>query len=401
MALNNKERRKWKKHKLLDVQDGIIGHHTGNLDNQSGDREIHLGNHGNMSSTLSPDQHSDVGCHDNSDDGISDGNHGNIRNEFGNVDHCCGNIDGSKSDDIGNHQKSCGTLCSGIVDVDGTNDGSSNAHHMSTDGSQSSFDGIPADSFDGDPNGANSSSNDATTTIAQDSTKIKIDPDDNHSTSKTVSSASTFATSDQIDMATDQNHAVNEAVASIRASENVDSDGDPGSASERAKTPPELQMSSVEDITDYLGKLWEFCEISKEQESKLLLTDSNEMPQDAVQDYPSTKILKTIPYLVEGTNPKSKNNEKAFINPAGKSVRSLLHEYCLKKLQSKPQYTTKESGVPKTPFLAIVHVDGKEHGRGMAASKKQAKHVAAQRTLEILLPKWFRRLTDVEENLKV
>ena len=399
MALNNnKERRKRKKHKLLDVQDGIIGHHTGNLDNQSGDHEIHLGNHGNMSSTISPDQHSDVGCHDNSD-GISDGNHGNIRNECGNVDHCYGNSDGSKSDDIGNHQKSCGTLCAGIVNVDGTNDGSSNAHHMSTDGSQSSFDGIRAGSFDGDPNDANSSSNDAATAIAQDNTKIKIDPDDNHSTS--VSSASTLATSDQIDMAGDQDHAANKAVASIRASENVDSDGDPGSASESAETQPELQMSSVEDITEYLGKLWEFCEISKEQESKLLLTDSNGMPQDAANDYPSTEILKTIPYLVEGTNPKSKNNEKAFINPAGKSARSLLHEYCLKKLQSKPQYTTKESGVPKAPFLAIVHVDGKEHGRGMAASKKQAKHVAAQRTLEILLPKWYRRLTDVEENLKV
>ena len=389
-ALNNNKKRKQKRHKLLDIHDGVIGHHAGNLANQSGDRDIRLGKHGNQPEPITDDQHSDMGCHDDSNS-VSDGNHGNIDRGCGDVEGCYGNNDGSQIDKNGGidgiNEMSDGYLCAGNVDdLDGTNDDSTDGNLRNTDDSQSISDGIQNGTIDGNPDGVNSNNN----------------SDDNDSTSKTktVYATSMLQTSGQIDMVDHQNHTINKAVASVKAPENRDSDSDSGNVSEIAEIP-QLQMSSVQDITNYLGKLWDFCEITKEQESKLLLTDTNEVHQGAMQEYPSTKILKTIPYLVEGTNRKSKNNEKVFINPAGKSARSLLHEYCLKMLKSKPEYTTRESGVPKTPFLAIVHVDGKEHGRGMAASKKQAKHVAAQRTLEILIPKSFERLTDVEENLKV
>jgi hypothetical protein len=400
MALNNdKKQRNQKKRKPSDIHDGIIGHHTGNLDNQSGDHDDHSGNHGNQPNcddnpiTSSDEQNSDVGYRDNSD-GSTDGNYGNKDSNCHNVDGCHGNNDGSQSDENGN--------------LGGSTDG----NHRNMDDSQSAPDGNhdgTSNETDGSNPGITNNNIDSTIDITSKETLVSTDKnmdtgnsDVTTSSNKTISSVKPVQTCDNtINMAaTHQNNditAVNKTISSIKAPENSDS----GNVSGNAESS-QLEMCSVEDVTDYLGKLWEFHDITKEQERKLLLTDTNEMPRDATQVYKSTRILKTIPYLVHGVNTKSNNNERVVINPAGKSARSLLHEYCIKVYNVKPEYTTEESGVPKTPFKAIVQVDGLKYGTGMAGSKKQAKHCAAQKTLEILMPKnSFKKLMDVDANVKV
>ncbi|CAB4002348.1 Hypothetical predicted protein [Paramuricea clavata] len=399
MALNNdKKQSHQKKRKSSDIHDGIIGHHTGNLDNQSGDHDDHSGNHGNQTNcddnpiTSSDEQNSDVGYHDNSD-GSTDGNYGNKNINCRNVDGCHGNSDGSQSDENGNLG---GGTDGNLRNMDGSQsapDGNHNGTNSETDDSNP---GITNNNID--------STIDITSKKALVSTNKSMDAGNSEviTSNKTISSVKPVQTCDNtINMvATHQNNditALNKTISSSKALENSDS----GNVSENAESSP-LQMCSVEDVTEYLGKLWEFHDITKEQERKLLLTDTNEMPRDATQEYKSTQILRTIPYLVHGVNHKSKNNERVVINPAGKSARSLLHEYCIKLHNVKPEYTTEESGVPKTPFLAIVQVDGLKYGTGMATSKKQAKHCAAQKTLEILMPKKsFKKLMDVDANVKL
>ena len=423
LALNNeKKQNNHKKQKPSDICDGIIGHHTGNLDNQSGGHDNHHGNHGNqahcgVNPTMSFDeQSSDVGYHDNSD-GSTDGSYGNKdgNQSTGNPNSDVDGTNGDRTDGKLDGNQSSGNLNS---DVDGTNgdrtDGKLDGN-QSTGNLNSDVDGTNGDSTDGKLDG-NQSDPDRTHDGNLTNTDGKYD-----STNSNTNGSNTGITNTSLDSTTDNNYVTTISLvkpietSGIMADENSDinainktttkalinSASDSGKASENPETS-QLQMSSVQDINQYLGKLWEFHDITKEQERKLLLTDTNEMPEDTSQEYKSTQILKTIPYLVQGTNTKSKNNERVVINPAGKSARSLLHEYCIKVLQVKPEYTTSESGLPKTPFLATVLVDGLKYGSGSAASKKQAKHVAAQQTLEILMPHGsFEKLLNVEENLKV
>lgn len=159
-----------------------------------------------------------------------------------------------------------------------------------------------------------------------------------------------------------------------------------------------LEMLSFQDIETYLGHLWKFNNVTKNEGSKPLFSDGVE---DTECKKNVLNTLKTIPYLIEGTNTSSNNDENFVINPAGKSALSLLHEYCVKKQQTKPEFVVVESGIPKTPFQAKVLVNGLEYGKGMASNKKQAKHLAAQRTLEIFMPQKFAQLVNYEDRLKV
>ena len=398
IALNNQTESKKKKLETSDIHDGIIGHQTGKLDNQFGRHDNHHGNydkkvHATLQ-TSSDEQSSDLGYHGNTDDDTVGNNNGP------NVDGCHGNShdngDLSASTD-GNHSQNDG----GKVMPDSTSDGnlrSSDGNSDGTDGDLRNIDVTHSDS-DGTCHG-----NVTNTDIEEDVSNMKAGNTALTNTSldstsdgrtDTESCDSTINTiHDKSDIAT-----MNRTVSSIKALEKCDTDSGYRSAVEKPEMS-QLQMCSVQDITKYLSKRWDFHDITKEQERKLLLTDTNNMPEDSSKEYKSTEILKTIPYLVQGTNPSKK--ERVVINPAGKSARSLLHEYCMKVMRVKPEYVTGESNVPKTPFLATVLVDNLKYGSGMAASKKHAKHVAAQKTLEILMPHGsFEKLMDVEQNLKV
>lgn len=206
-------------------------------------------------------------------------------------------------------------------------------------------------------------------------------------------------TNNMVNLQNDYVTAIHRTIESIKSSGRSSSDSDSGSTVSENSNSAHLELSTCQEITKYLEKLWDFQHITKEEERKLLLTSTNENDEHETR---TAKILKTIPYLVQGTALNSKTKEKILINPSGKSAPSLLHEYCIRVLKVKPVYTITESGLAKTPFQATVLVDGLQYGTGMAASKKQARHYAAQRTLEIFMPKdCYDKLMDHEENLKV
>jgi len=110
-----------------------------------------------------------------------------------------------------------------------------------------------------------------------------------------------------------------------------------------------------------------------------------------------TKII-TIPSLEMSTIPGTegdsainqkvvkKSKKKWLMNPVGKSMVCLLHEYVQQSLKMQPYYTFTELDNAATPYAAIVHINKIEYGRGTGSSKKIAKSEAAKRTLEMLIP---------------
>ena len=64
--------------------------------------------------------------------------------------------------------------------------------------------------------------------------------------------------------------------------------------------------------------------------------------------------------------------------PGIRDFKTRLQEYCARKKQDAPEYRLTEKGPDHAKrFLAVVHVDGKEKGRGEGRSKKQAEQAAA------------------------
>ena len=162
----------------------------------------------------------------------------------------------------------------------------------------------------------------------------------------------------------------------------------------------EVEMTTTSELSDYLSKLWEFQRITEEEEKMPLLNPrDNKTPKDG-EENGLADVLKTIPYLVQGCDPNIKSKDN-LINPAGKSPQSLLHEYCTRFLKLKPAYNTVESGNSKAPFLATVEINGLQYGTGIGASKKQARHIAAQATLDILVPGTYEKVPDVGQHLEV
>lgn len=394
-----------KKRKPSDIQDGNIGHHTGSLDNHCDDHESYLGNHGNnancdvnftmggvdLQSHMKGESDDGACGYDVGEDGsnIDDSEGDSGRNQCNPHDmdgggyHDCNPGSSSQTNQDGNDSGGKSQNNQGGSDNGSQNNGADSGVHINQDGSD-----------------VGSQSNQRGTDVGSQSSLGDTDVDSQSKQGGTdVGGHSPVTMERDLDIGkSNLGNTESKAITSAKALEDCNN----GSNSERVSDRPEtsqLEMSSASEIADYLGKLWQFHHITKEQEQNLVATDTNDTPQDLILE--STQILKTIPYLVQGTKPTSKGNEKVVINPAGKSPRSLLHEYCLKVLRVKPAYTTKESGAPKTPFLATVRVDGLLYGSGMAVSKKQAMTLAAQKTLEIFMPESFKKLLDIEENLKV
>ena len=102
-----------------------------------------------------------------------------------------------------------------------------------------------------------------------------------------------------------------------------------------------------------------------------------------------TKII-TIPSLelsnLPGTEGESALNQKVvkkskkkwIINPVGKSMVCLLHEYVQQSLKTQPYYQFTELDNAATPYAAIVRINDIEYGRGTGSSKKIAKSEAAR-----------------------
>merc|ERR1712112_338829 len=119
-----------------------------------------------------------------------------------------------------------------------------------------------------------------------------------------------------------------------------------------------------------------------------------------------TKII-TIPTLelsnIPGTEGESAINQKVVkkskkkwvINPVGKSMVCLLHEYVQQSLKTQPYYNFTELDNAATPYAAVVKINDIEYGRGTGSSKKIAKSEAAKHTLEMLIPEIKEKLPNL------
>ena len=221
----------------------------------------------------------------------------------------------------------------------------------------------------------------------------------------------------------------NPAVCPYSARENVSPDSTTDAAnsekekitdasSEGSNVFPRAQIETIEEtmkkceltpeeITNYCKKIFVFKELEvakfktwkerrayykQSQKKKIdnLLSNRPVLPE-------GTKII-TIPALemssIPGTEGDSAINQKVvkkskkkwLMNPVGKSMVCLLHEYVQQSLKMQPYYTFTELDNAATPYAAIVHINKIEYGRGTGSSKKIAKSEAAKRTLEMLIP---------------
>lgn len=203
----------------------------------------------------------------------------------------------------------------------------------------------------------------------------------------------------------DSNHGNHGVDVDTVSKEQVESNGEGTDREGSSNQLFEISLGKVEMITAtklsaYLGKLWEFQEMTAGEVKQPLLSFGLNQDKDDVQGVGS-ELLKTIPFLIQGCCPVSKARDKYVINTAGKSPQSLLHEYCTKVLKLKPMYKTVESGNSNNPFLATVEIDGLQYGSGTASSKKQARHIAAQGTLDVLMPGTYEKTMHIEQHLKV
>ena len=64
--------------------------------------------------------------------------------------------------------------------------------------------------------------------------------------------------------------------------------------------------------------------------------------------------------------------------PGVRDFKTRLQEFCARNRQDAPEYRLTEKGPDHAKqFVAVVHVDGQESGRGEGRSKKQAEQAAA------------------------
>lgn len=69
---------------------------------------------------------------------------------------------------------------------------------------------------------------------------------------------------------------------------------------------------------------------------------------------------------------------EASEGPGIRDFKTRLQEHCARNSHDAPEYRLTETGPDHAKeFLAVVHVDGEERGRGEGRSKKQAEQAAA------------------------
>lgn len=150
-----------------------------------------------------------------------------------------------------------------------------------------------------------------------------------------------------------------------------------------------IELIEAEDLSSYLNKLFEFEELTIQQE-KNVVKPSEQVVEEG--EGMLSSALECLPYCVKGKN--AKENKSWVLNPGGKTPVAILHEYCQAVLKEKPVYVNSECSNNTTPFMAEVQINGITHGTGAASSKKQAKQIAAEVALEVLMPGVFNKIRD-------
>lgn len=160
-------------------------------------------------------------------------------------------------------------------------------------------------------------------------------------------------------------------------------------------------VSSQDKITNYCKRLFKLKKIkylkfkSWDVRRSYLRTLRNERNRRKCP-FSNNKFI-TFPIVHKDEEGNVISSKKWIVNPRGKSYVAILHEYLQQSLKTQPVYTFSEVDNARTPYAAIVTVNGDEYGTGVGMSKKEAKLEAAKATLLVLLPKMKKYILNVNE----
>lgn len=154
---------------------------------------------------------------------------------------------------------------------------------------------------------------------------------------------------------------------------------------------PLLDLVDAKELGSYLSSLWEFQSLTQDQEKNAVIfqpqvSDDVELPVS----------LECQLYALKGPDNSKQSGKDLLLNPGGKTPVALLHEYCQRTFKTKPVYLSSECESAQTPFMAEVQIDGIKYGIGTGSNKKVAKQVAAEATLEVLMPGVFNKVRDYQ-----
>ena len=155
--------------------------------------------------------------------------------------------------------------------------------------------------------------------------------------------------------------------------------------------PPLLESVSTKELGTYLSNIWEFQPLTSDQERNAVIFQ----PQ-VLDDLQLPASLEFQPYAVKGTENGKQLGKDLVLNAGGKTPVAILHEYCQRALKTKPVYLSSECESADAPFMAEVQIDGIKYGSGTGSNKKVAKQIAAESTLEVLLPGVFKKVRDYQ-----
>lgn len=154
---------------------------------------------------------------------------------------------------------------------------------------------------------------------------------------------------------------------------------------------PPLELVDVKELGFYLSKIWEFQSLTSDQEKNAVIIE----PQ-ALDGLELPASLECQPYALKSAENAKQAGKDLLLNASRKTPVAILHEYCQRALKTKPVYQSSECENADMPFLAEVQIDGIVYGSGKGPNKKIAKQVAAESTLEVLVPGLFKKALDYQ-----
>ena len=152
-----------------------------------------------------------------------------------------------------------------------------------------------------------------------------------------------------------------------------------------------LELIEAGDLGTYLSNIWAFQALTSDQERYAVIAQ----PQ-ASDDLELPPSLECQPYPVKSSESKKQTGKDCLLNAGGKTPVAILHEYCQRVLKTKPVYLSSECENADTPFLAEVQIGEIKYGSGIGSSKKLARQIAAESTLEVLLPGVYTKIRDYQ-----
>lgn len=155
--------------------------------------------------------------------------------------------------------------------------------------------------------------------------------------------------------------------------------------------PPLLDLIDSKELGSYLSNIWEFQPLTHDQEKNAVIFQ----PQ-VEDDLELPASLECQPYALKAPENAKQSGKDLMLNAGGKTPVAILHEYCQRALKTKPVYLTSECENADKPFMSEVQIDGIKYGSGTGSNKKLAKQIAAECTLEVLLPGVFKKVRDLQ-----